>query len=174
MSTPISGTVDTRPDRPDYPWKWFGEFITTDTNRIASVSGDPSQWQWSFCITSIHVSVSAVASYFELQHQHGTGETDTVVEVLVPPTSTVSLVFPTPLVIEAPTAWELYGVRSEGQLFSATLVGFWALNDLRSLSDSHVARSAVNELRPPRVPMTPRRSVQERPPTTARPEPPGT
>jgi hypothetical protein len=167
MGNPISGTVYTRPDRPQYPWRYFAEVVTADPFAIAQVTAD--QVHWSFCITSIHVSTQAQMAYFILT-QDFNGQTDTVVEAMVPAAggggpstlggTTVSLVFPTPLVIEAQTAWDLNGVgTTQGQLFTATLAGFWAQNDLASLSDSHIVRG-------PGDASTPRGRQPVRPPST--------
>ena len=58
MSNPISGTVNARPDRPDYPWEFVVDskrtFWGTGTYPVAWVEDDDTHW--SLCITSIHVT----------------------------------------------------------------------------------------------------------------------
>lgn len=130
------------------PWKWFREIVGLTNYRIAFVN--EGQVQWSFCITSIQLSCQSEAAYFALFHNYGE-KSERVLQVIIGPTSTLSMAFPTPLVIEANQAWELVGRRlnNPGDLFHATLVGFWARNTPNL--QQHLWVGADRELQAPDV-----------------------
>ncbi len=162
MSNPISGTVDARPDRPDYPWRYTATNWGLGSYRIATVGDDETHW--SFCITSIHLTSYALTgtNNFRLTHHHD-GIEEQVLKTYQGGLGMESLLFPTPLVIESAYSWNLNGQRitqDPQDQFLVTMVGFWAPNDLRSdqrdlrleqrdLRSDQPSHRAVDPLQPP-------------------------
>jgi hypothetical protein len=115
----MSLTTTHWPNRPEQPFWWYQEWGPADG--FAFLSDEPAR---RCCISSLQLSSQVDITYFEIRLEHG-GVTESIAQILVPATSTVSITYPTPLVIESDKPWRLsYGPNVVRGLFHATVVGY--------------------------------------------------
>ncbi|HEX5145269.1 MAG TPA: hypothetical protein VFW21_15505 [Mycobacterium sp.] len=129
----MSDIVETRSDRPDQPWRLSWP-IGTGPITIFDVSAAQAL-QWSCCITSVHVARSgsnqggdANPSYFEMVLTDQRGAGTQLLGVVISSGTTLPIVFPTPLVVDSPSAWSLrvFWDSFLGGALTLNVVGFWA------------------------------------------------
>src|SRR5450755_2525566 len=100
MANPLPET--NWPNRPEYPFRFFDEW---NGATVVAESGKEPQ-SWAFCITSMHLASQAVAVYFSLIFERGSGAEE-IATVMVEPTSTLSMSLPTPFVVAESESWRL-------------------------------------------------------------------
>ena len=107
------------PNRPEQPFWWYNEWGAGQA--FARLDADPTR---VCCISSIQLSSQADTTYFDLLLKQN-GDTETVARILVPATSTVTVPYPTPLVVGSGAPWSIsFGPIAVRGLFQATFVGF--------------------------------------------------
>ncbi len=117
----MSGPSTTHwPNRPERPFWWFNEWGPGDG--FASLDDEPSR---ICCISSIQLSNQGDVSYFDIQFRQD-GNPDVIARLLAPPAATLSIAFPTPLVVGGGRSpWQLsFGPRAAQGLFESTFVGY--------------------------------------------------
>jgi hypothetical protein len=108
------------PNRPERPFWWFNEWGPGVP--FASLDDEPSR---TCCISSIQLSNQGDVSYFDILISYD-GNTEIIARLLVPQAATLSIAYPTPLVVGGGRSpWQLsFGPRAAQGLFQSTFVGY--------------------------------------------------
>lgn len=120
----MSGLSTTHwPNRPERPFWWFNEWRPGVP--FATLDDEPSR---TCCISSIQLSNQGDVSYFDIAIRQD-GNEELIAQLLAPPAGTLSIAFPTPLVVGGGRSpWQLsFGPRAAQGLFQSTFVGYDAL-----------------------------------------------
>ena len=108
------------PNRPERPFWWFNEWGPGAP--FASLEDESSR---TCCISSIQLSNQGGVSYFDILISCD-GNTEIIARLLVPQAATLSIAYPTPLVVGGGRSrWQLsFGPRAAQGLFQSTFVGY--------------------------------------------------